>query len=87
MKKKILSATFAVAIMAVAGYNVYMNQAKVNMSELALANVEALANFTEFYWGYKSVPTTCPQPFDYKKSVACLKNEGNEPDCVGSSCF
>lgn len=44
MKKKILSATFVVAMMAVAGYNVYMNQAKAGMSELALANVEALAD-------------------------------------------
>lgn len=43
MKKKILSATFMVAMMAVAGYNVYMNQTKNGMSELALANVEALA--------------------------------------------
>ncbi|MBR6589503.1 MAG: hypothetical protein IKK67_03420 [Bacteroidaceae bacterium] len=44
MKKKILSAMFAVAIMAVAGFNVYMNQTKSNFSELALANIEALAN-------------------------------------------
>ena len=43
MKKKILSATFVVAMMAVAGYNVYMSQAKADMSELALANLEALA--------------------------------------------
>ena len=44
MKKKIFSAAFAVVIMAVAGYNVYMNQAKSKMSELALANIEALAD-------------------------------------------
>lgn len=44
MKKKILSAAFAVAIMAIAGYNVYMNQEKNNLSELALANIEALAD-------------------------------------------
>ena len=43
MKKKIFSAAFAVVIMAVAGYNVYMNQTKSKMSELALANIEALA--------------------------------------------
>lgn len=47
MKKKILSAMFAVAIMAVAGYNVYMNLMKDNLSDLALANIEALANDTE----------------------------------------
>ena len=44
MKKKILSAMFAVAIMTVAGYNVYMNQTKNNLSEMALANIEALAD-------------------------------------------
>lgn len=43
MRKKILNATFAVAIMAVAGYNIHMNQPKIEMSELALANIEALA--------------------------------------------
>ena len=44
MKKKILSAMFAVAIMAVAGHNVYMSQTKGSLSELALANIEALAD-------------------------------------------
>lgn len=43
MKKKILSATFVVAMAAIAGYNTYVNQAKVEMSDMALANVEALA--------------------------------------------
>lgn len=47
MKKKFLTATFVVAIMAVAGFNVYMNQAKSEMSELALANIEALAKNEE----------------------------------------
>ena len=45
MRKKFLTAAFAVAIMTVAGFNVYMNQAKSEMSELALANVEALAGY------------------------------------------
>ena len=44
MRKKILSATFVVAIIAAAGYNVYMSQTKYEMSDLALANVEALAD-------------------------------------------
>lgn len=43
MRKNILSATFVVAMIAVAGYNVYVNQTKTNMSELAFANIEALA--------------------------------------------
>ena len=44
MKKKILGATFVVAMATIAGYNTYVNQTKVEMSDMALANVEALAN-------------------------------------------
>lgn len=44
MKKKIVGATFMVAMMAMVGYNAHVNQTKTNMSELALANMEALAN-------------------------------------------
>lgn len=44
MRKKILSATFVVAMAAIAGYNTYANQTKVEMSDMALANVEALAD-------------------------------------------
>ena len=44
MKKKILGATFVVAMAAIAGYNTYVNQTKVEMSDMALANVEALAD-------------------------------------------
>lgn len=43
MKKKILGATFMVAMMAVAGYNVYMSQQNKKMSLTVLANIEALA--------------------------------------------
>ena len=43
MKKKIFSVTFVVALAAIAGYNTYVNQTEVEMSDMALANVEALA--------------------------------------------
>lgn len=48
MKKKILSATFVVAMMAVAGYNVYAEQANNKKANMILANVEALASDGEF---------------------------------------
>lgn len=57
MRKKILGATFAIAIMAVAGYNTYVSQTKKSMSDLALANVEALAADGEG-------GTPCPNPYD-----------------------
>ena len=44
MRKKILGASFVVAMAAIAGYNTYANQTKIEMSDMALANVEALAN-------------------------------------------
>ena len=44
MKKKLISAAFVVAIALAAGYNVYNLQNKEALSDLALDNVEALAN-------------------------------------------
>ena len=43
MKKNILKVTLVAAIALFAGYNVYSSQKTVEMSDLALANVEALA--------------------------------------------
>lgn len=43
MKKQILSIIVVVTITAVAGYNVYTSQEKVKLSDLMLANIEALA--------------------------------------------
>lgn len=44
MKKNILKLVFASAFALVAGYSVYASQKKVEMSDLAMANVEALAS-------------------------------------------
>lgn len=44
MKKNILKLVFASVSALVAGYSVYASQQKVEMSDLALANVEALAS-------------------------------------------
>lgn len=44
MKKKIVGVIAVVAIAAIAGYNVYSSQNDVKLSDLALANVEALAS-------------------------------------------
>ena len=43
MKKNILKLVFASAFALVAGYSIYASQKKVEMSDLAMANVEALA--------------------------------------------
>ena len=44
MKKNILKATLVAAFGLIAGFNVYNSQKSDVMSELALANVEALAS-------------------------------------------
>jgi hypothetical protein len=44
MKKKIRSIAFVVAIAAAATWNFSQSKAKVDLSDLALANVEALAS-------------------------------------------
>ena len=47
MKKKMLSAAFAVVIMAVAGY-MYIDQTRRDKTDMILANIEALASNGEF---------------------------------------
>ena len=49
MKKNILKATLVAAFTLLAGYNVYSSQKAEGMSDLALANVEALADAREKY--------------------------------------
>ena len=48
MKKNILKLVFASAFTLVAGYSVYVSQQEVEMSDLAMANVEALATQRQF---------------------------------------
>ena len=44
MKKNFIKVAFVAAFASIAGYGVYTSQQKVEMSDLAMANVEALAN-------------------------------------------
>lgn len=44
MKKKIFIATIAIVVVIAAGYNVYTSQNDVNLSDLSLDNIEALAS-------------------------------------------
>lgn len=44
MKKKLLAIIVVFAIIAVAGYNMYSLQSDVKISNLAMSNIEALAN-------------------------------------------
>lgn len=70
--KKLVKITVVVAFAAIAGYGVYVNQKTDALSDLALANVEALADGGE--WG----STTCYWIGDYYScppwgtGVACI---------------
>ncbi|MCS2890743.1 NVEALA domain-containing protein [Parabacteroides faecis] len=67
MKAKLIIGFVAVAVMALAGWNINKSQNKLELSDLALANVEALANwenddfdvhdcFVVFHTGTTTVP-------------------------------
>jgi hypothetical protein len=47
MKKKLLATVMVAVVAAIAGYNVYQGQSDVQLSDIQLANVEALAQFIE----------------------------------------
>lgn len=85
MRKKVISATFAIALATVAGYGIYNAQNKVVLSDSAKANVEALASEETVLGGYTQVSNRCPDPFWWKRSTTCIK--GGSDDCVGSDCF
>ena len=48
MKKNFIKVAFVAAFASIAGYGVYTLQQKVEMSDLAKVNVEALANDEDF---------------------------------------
>lgn len=45
MKKNIIRTVLGAVLLAVAGYGLYMNQTKETMSDVMLANLEALARY------------------------------------------
>lgn len=57
MKKKILGATIMAAIAFIAGWNISQSNNDVNLSDLTLENVEALASG-------ETGRTCCPDPGD-----------------------
>lgn len=69
MKKKKLIVIVLVAIGLVAGYNMYISPKKVKLSDLVLANVEALANIEG--------DGSCPNPYDvYNHQLSFTQRTG-----------
>jgi len=78
MKKKIFGGIAVLAIAAMAAFNVNMNTQNDNLSDLSLANVEALAQSE----GGSSSSNCCPQ-----KDKICSKyeNGNSNPTPVGNA--
>ncbi|RGM48949.1 MULTISPECIES: NVEALA domain-containing protein [Bacteroides] len=73
--KKNVKLAFVAAFAAIAGYGVYTSQKSDSVSDLLLANVEALANDTESSDGYKYVfPGSDP-------SVKCVCSGSGSKSC------
>lgn len=62
MKAKLIIGFIAIAVAALAGWNINKNQNEVILSELALANVEALANGES---GEKTAPACKGEAYIY----------------------
>ena len=79
--KKIMKIAFVAAFAAVAGYGVYANQQSEAMSDLMLANVEALASSGETTSYYRLFPC-----YSHLSQNECkISNDNNRPVCYASS--
>ena len=75
--KRFLKYAFIAAFAAIAGYGVYASQKSDAMSDLALANVEALASSGE---------TTSYYRYSHLSQNECkFSNDNNRPVCYASS--
>lgn len=70
MKNKILKTVFGAALFAVAGYGVYINQTKKTLSDVMLANLEALGRYES-----SEVEIVCNQN-DYTSPGQCWEDDG-----------
>ena len=79
--KKFMKIAFVAAFAAIAGYGVYANQKVDTMSDLALANMEALASSGETTSYYRLFPC-----YSHLSQNECkISNDNNRPVCYASS--
>ena len=75
--KKMIKIAFVAAFAAIAGYGVYANQKVDTMSDLALANMEALASSGETTSYYRLFPC-----YSHLSQNECkLSTDNNRPVC------
>ncbi|WP_072541457.1 NVEALA domain-containing protein [Bacteroides mediterraneensis] len=80
MKKNIFTIFFATAFALVAGYNIYASQQKFELSDLALANVEALAQDYES-GGVEIICGRNSGPCWMKTGMLCFVGEAHDYAC------
>lgn len=83
MGKKLFAALIVAVVATFAGYNIYQSQKMEMMSDLMLANVEALARYE-----LPEVGVTCdsnPGRCWARYGNLCMKNEYTGPACVRTS--
>ena len=92
--KKVIKLAFVAAFVAVAGYGVYANQTSDAMSDLALANVEALAmdEYPDPIDPNKAYGYQLQNCYDTSKpprviGATCVQVEDREAGCLYSSCW
>lgn len=80
MKKNILKIVFASSSALVAGYSVYASQQEVEISDLAMANVEALAQDNES-GGVEIICGRNSGPCWMKTGMLCFDGEAHDFAC------
>ena len=75
--KKFMKIAFVAAFAAIAGYGVYANQKVDTMSDLALANMEALASSGETTSYYRLFPCYS----NLSQNECKLSTDNNRPVC------
>ena len=79
--KKFLKYAFVAAFVTVAGYGVYASQKSDAMSDIMLANMEALASSGETTSYYRLFPC-----YSHLSQNECkISNDNNRPVCYASS--
>lgn len=78
MKKNFFAALLVTVVVACAGYNIYKSQKTVTLSDLALANVEALAGCGE--------SSSVTHAISYKAENGCFCISCSEPSDTNCKC-
>ncbi|MDR1980567.1 MAG: NVEALA domain-containing protein [Tannerellaceae bacterium] len=82
MKKRILSITFVTTIAVTSAWNIYQTNKEIPLSDLALANIEALANETAGGGsGCKWKLIDCPGLWTGSYEACLVNGDGNSCSC------